>query len=234
MKKILLLLIVTISIVACNKVGKDEFVITGKADGIADGVSVYLQKQDSTGLVQIDTVKVKKGKFEFKGKFVEPGIHYIEVEKIEGKAVLVLESGEIAMAIRKDTISRSKASGTVSNDQLSSYMVESEKINKKMMAFQKVNMTKFQEANAKKDTVTINALMKENSVFEKEFEKLSMDNMDKNPKSFLSLVFLQQFLNSPAADKVKLKKTFDGLDETLKNTKIGKKLKKELGVTASK
>jgi hypothetical protein len=231
MKKILLLLLVTISIVSCNKVGKDEFVITGKADGVADGVAVYLQKQDSTGLVQVDTVKVQKGKFEFKGKFVEPGIHYIEVDKVQGKAVLILESGEIAMAIRKDTISKSKASGTVSNDQLAVYMTESEKINKKMMAFQKANMVKFQEANTKKDTVTINALMKENSVFEKQFEKLSMENMDKNPKSFLSLIFLQQFMSSPVADKVKLKKTFEGLDISLQNTKVGKKLKKELGVT---
>lgn len=228
MKKILLLLLITISIVACKKVGKDEFVIEGKADGIANGVAVYLQKQDSTGLVQVDTVKVKDGKFKFEGKFKEPGIHFIELDKMPGKAVLVLESGEITVKIRKDTVAKSVVGGTYSNEQLTDYTKESQKIQTKMMAFQKANMAKYQEAQAKKDTVTINALMKENSTFQKEFEKISMDHMEKKPKSYLSLLFLEQFMSQPSADQAKLKKIYENLDASLKATKAAKKIKKSL------
>lgn len=226
MKKYLLLLLATASIIACNKVGKDEFIIEGDATGIANGVSVYLQKQDSTGLVQVDTVKVENGKFKFEGKVTAPGIHFVAVDKIEGKAVIILENGEIALKIRKDSIGKSTVAGTFSNEQLTIYAKESQKINKRMMAFQNANMAKFNEAQTKKDTVAINALMKENSVYQKEFEKLSMDHMEKNPKSYLSLLFLEQFLNQPTADMVKLKKIFDNLDASLKTTKEAKRIKK--------
>ena len=228
MKKLLLLLLVAFSIVACNKVGKDEFVIVGKADGIANGVSLFLQKQDSTGLVQVDTVKVENGKFKFEGKVTEPSIHFIEIDKIQGRAVLILENGEITMTLRKDTIGKSKSGGTFSNDQLTNYSKDTEKIQKDMMAFQKANMAKYQEAQAKQDTVTINALMKENMVYQKQFEKLSMEHMEKNPKSFLSLIFLEQFLSKPSQDLTKLKKIYDALDPSLKNTKSGKKIKKTI------
>ena len=144
---------------------------------------------------------------------------------------IILESGKITVDVRKDTIGKSKISGTFSNDQLMKYSKESEKINKRMMAFQTANMEKFQAAQTAKDTATVNALMKENSVFQKDFETLSMDHMEKNPKSFLSLYFLQQFLASPTADKAKLKKVYEGLDAELKATKIGKKLAKEFGIT---
>jgi peroxiredoxin len=233
MKKILLLLLVTISFVACKKVGKDEFVIEGKADGIANGVAVYLQKQDSTGLVQVDTVKVKDGKFKFEGKFKEPGIHFIELDKMPGKAVLVLESGEIAVKIRKDTVAKSTVSGTYSNDQLADYSTESQKIQTKMMAFQKANMTKYQEAQAKQDTVTTNALMRQNDTFQKEFERISMEHMEKKPKSYLSLLFLEQFMSQPNANQAKLKKIYENLDPSLKATKAAKKIKKSLDAVNS-
>jgi peroxiredoxin len=228
MKKVLLLLMAAITVVSCNKVGENEFIITGKADGIENGVSVFLQKQDSTGLVQVDTVKVKDGKFKFEGKVTEPGIHLIEVEKIPGKAVLVLENGEITLDVRKDTIGKSKVGGTYSNDQLTNYSKENEKINKRMMAFQNANMAKFSEAQAKQDTVTVNALLKENGKFQKDMEKLAMDHMEKHPKSYLTVIFLQQSLSMPNADMAKLKKIYENLDPKLKATKEGKKIKKSL------
>lgn len=232
-KKIGLLIVVAASVISCNKFGKDEFKISGKAPGIANEVAVYLQKQDSVGtIVQLDTVKVKDGKFSFEGKFQEPGIHFIQIDKIDGKAILIMESGEIAVDIRKDTIGKSKTSGTYSNEQLFTYSKTAEKIQKRMMAFQTANMAKFGEAQAAKDTVAINKLMKENSGYQKEFENLSMNHMEKNPKSYLSLLFLQQYIGSPTADKVKLAKIFKGLDESLRNSKAGKKIKKELGIKA--
>ena len=150
-----------------------------------------------------------------------------------GKAVLVLESGEITVKIRKDTIAKSTVGGTYSNDQLSDYTKESQKIQTRMMAFQKANMAKYQEAQAKSDTVTINALMKENSTYQKEFEKISMDHMEKKPKSYLSLLFLEQFMSQPNADQVKLKKIYESLDPSLKATKAAKKIKKSLDALTS-
>jgi hypothetical protein len=232
MKKIILLLLISISFVACNKVSKNEFIISGKANGVANGTNVFLQFQDTLGqLKAIDTVKVLNGKFEIKNKFdskgkIDRGIALVEVDKIPGKVALILESGQITVDIRKDSVMKSKVGGTVSNDQLALYYKETEKVNKKIMAFQNANMAKFQEAQSKQDTATINGLMKENNKFQKEIEDISMSMLEKGSKSFLSLYFLQQFVNVPTADKAKLKKIYDGLDPDLKQTTIGKKLAK--------
>lgn len=238
MKRIILSLLAVTSIVSCNKVGDNEFIIAGNAEGVKDGVEVYLQKQDSTGkLVQLDTVKVEKGKFKFEGDFVEPGLHFIEVKETQGKVVLVLENGEITVDVKKDSINKSKVGGTYSNDQLAIYSKEYEKIQKKMMEFQQANMEKWQQAQATQDTVTRNALMKENKVYQDQFLKLTNDHVEKHPKSYLSLLFIGQLINQPNGDIAKITKDFNSLDEKLKATKEGKKLKKtldELGAAGKK
>ncbi len=222
MKKIFLLLLVTASLVSCKK---DEFAISGKATGVTDGTSIFLQKQDSTGIVQVDTAKVKGGKFEFKGKIKEVGIHMIEIDKIPtGKALFILENGDINVDLRKDTVGKSKISGTISNDRLVEYMKESEKIQKKMMAFQNANMAKFQEAQQKQDTVVINSLMKQSQAFQNDFQKISEKEINGNPKSFLSLFLLQQFAYMPNKDDAKNKKMFASLGDELKKSKMGKKV----------
>jgi len=233
MKQIFLSLLAVATLVSCNKVGENEFIIEGNAEGVKDGVAVYLQKQDSTGLVHVDTVKVEKGKFKFEGNVTEPGLHFVQVDATQGKIVFVLEDGEINLKVDKDSINKSVVGGTYSNDQLATYSKEYEKIQKKMMAFQKANMEKWQQAQMTQDTVTRNALIKENKVFQDEFMKLTVDHIEKHPKSYLSLLFIGQLINQPDRDLAKLNTYFDALDAELKATKEGKKLKKTLTEAAN-
>lgn len=232
MKQIFLSLLAVAALVSCNKVGKNEFIIEGNAEGVKDGVAVYLQKQDSTGLVQIDTVKVEKGKFKFEGNVTEPSLHFVQVDATQGKIVFVLENGEINLKVDKDSINKSVVGGTHSNDKLATYSKDYEKIQKKMMAFQKANMEKWQQAQMTQDTVTRNALIKENKTYQDQFLKLTVDHVENNPKSYLSLMFIGQLLNYPDHDTAKLTKNFEALDAELKATKEGKKLKKALAEAA--
>jgi hypothetical protein len=237
MKK-LLIFATTIVLVSCSQIKKNEFVIAGTTPKeIADGTAVYLQKQDSLGqFVALDTAKVKGSKFEFKNKFddkkIEQGIAVLAVDKIEGKVQIILESGKIIVEIRKDSITKSKVGGTASNKQLSAYTNESSKIYKQMMVFQNANLPKLEAAKAANDTITINALMKENNVFMKSVETLGEKSLEKNPSTLLSLYLLQNATQNPAADRTKLKKSFQALATDVKTTKIGKKLGKDLGVTS--
>ena len=78
MKKILLVLTALTVLISCNKAGENEYIVTGTIKGIADGKSVTLEVQDETGqLKPIDTVKIEKGKFTFKGNAKEPDMHLI-------------------------------------------------------------------------------------------------------------------------------------------------------------
>lgn len=228
MKQIVLSLLAVATLVSCNKVGKNEFIIEGNAEGVKDGVAVYLEKQDSTGLVKVDTAKVEKGKFKFEGNVTDPSLHFIQVDATQGKVVFVLENGEINLKVNKDSINKSVVGGTYSNDQLAVYSKEYEKIQKKMVTFQQANMEKWQAAQASQDTVTRNALIKENKAFQDEFMKLTLDHIEKHPKSYLSLLFVGQLVNQPDRDIAKLNKYYESLDAGLKETKEGKKLKKTL------
>ena len=80
MKKsvLLFLSIITITIFSCSKVRKGEFLISGNAKGIADGKMVVLKKQNEFGLVvNVDSAKVKDGKFEMKGDYILSGGDYL-------------------------------------------------------------------------------------------------------------------------------------------------------------
>ena len=69
MKKIVFLFLLSLTILSCSKVAKGEYLISGKAKGIADGKMVVLKKQNEFGLViSVDSAKVKDGKFQLKGK----------------------------------------------------------------------------------------------------------------------------------------------------------------------
>ena len=229
MKKVFLLLLASISVVSCSKVGDNEFIITGNVDGLKDGTSVYLQKQDSTGLVQIDTVKVEKNKFTFTGPVKETDLYLVQIENTEGKVPLILESGEIVIKAKKDSIGLAEVSGTYNNDELSSYRTDQSKLQKKMMKFQQDNMMKINEARQKNDTVFINGLKKEYGKLQEEGEKSAEAYVSSHPKSYISILILQSMFNSMTPDIPKLTKLYNGLDASLKDSKVGIKTKKALG-----
>jgi peroxiredoxin len=229
MKKILLVLSAVAVLVSCNKAGKNEYIITGTIKGIADGKTVTLEVQDSTGqLKPAGKVKIEKGKFTFKGNAKEPEMYLVQVETVQGKVPFILENGDIEMTINKDSVNISKVVGTYNNDELSSYKEKGIAIQKKMMKFQQDNMAKMTEAQQKKDTVVMNSLRKEYSKFQDEFTKQSNDYVSTHPKAFISALIIEGMFGQMAPDAVKIKKYYDALDQSIKDTKHGKSIKTKL------
>ncbi len=50
MKKLILLLSAAVVLISCNKVGKDEYLITGTAKGIENGKTIILETPDPNGM----------------------------------------------------------------------------------------------------------------------------------------------------------------------------------------
>lgn len=229
MKKLILVLLAVVAIVSCNKVENNQFVIEGNGNGLRDGLNVYLQQQDSTGaIIQMDTVQIQKGKFKFEGKLVEPALSFIEIDSSNTKIPFILEEGKITVAVNKDTIYKSIVGGTYSNDELVKYAKSAEKIQAKIKKFQETNMSRIQTAQMTGDTVTMNALTKEYQVFQNEFKDVSLKHVEEHPKSYISLLFIKQFLNDPSFDVARATKLYENLDPILKNTKEGKNISKTL------
>jgi hypothetical protein len=233
MKKIILLLSAAVVLISCNKVGKDEYLISGTATGIDNGKTIILETQDATGMMlPKDTVKVENGKFVMKGTITEPAFYTIQLEGAQAKIPFILENGEVTIAINKDSIQKSKVSGTYNNDEYVSFNEEITKVQKKLMDFQTKNMEAMNAAQQSKDTVVINNLMQEFSKIQEEVGVASKAKYvayaESHPKSFITALIIQGMLNDPTADIAKSEKLYNGLDESLKKTKPGIAIKTKL------
>ena len=233
MKKIILLLTAAVVFISCSKVGKDEFLITGTAKGIENGKTIVLETQDATGMMLAkDTVKVENGKFEMKGTITEPAFYTLQLEGAQAKIPFILENAEVKIEINKDSIQKSKVSGTYNNDEYMAFNEEITKVQKKLMDFQTKNMAAMNTAQQAKDTVVINKLMQEFSKIQEEVNTASKDKYltyaETHPKSFISALIIQGMLNDPSTDVAKSEKLYNSLEESLKKTKPGIAIKNKI------
>jgi hypothetical protein len=238
MKKIILLVAVTIALYSCKNLADGEYEITGTVKGMKTGL-VYLEKQSPMGMGSqaIDTVKIVDGKFEIKGKTTEPEIYFLQIEKVEGKVPFILEGGEIEVTVDKDSLFKSKLGGTYSNEEFSKFNEESAKLQKKIqkpaMDFQMKNMPLMQEAQQKNDTATMNRIRKEYDAIQKPISDFTFEYPKSHPKSFISVLITQMMLNNPKYSK-DVEGIFNSLDESLKKTKPGKAVKESIDATKKK
>lgn len=233
MKKIILLLSAALVFISCSKVGKDEYLITGTAKGIDNGKTIILETQDVTGMMLAkDTVKVENGKFEMKGNITEPAFYTLQLEGAQAKIPFILENAEVVVEINKDSIQKSKVSGTYNNDEYMTFNEEITKVQKPLMDFQTKNMAAMQAAQQKNDQTVINQLMGEFAKIQEDVTAKSKAKYnsyaESHPKSFISALIVQGMLNDPSMDVAKAEKMYNGLDESLKKTKPGLAIKTKL------
>ncbi|TPG38411.1 DUF4369 domain-containing protein [Flavobacterium pectinovorum] len=235
MKKILFLLTASVAIMSCSKVKDGEYLITGTAKGIENGKTIILQGQDPTTkmTVALDTVKVENGKFEIKGKVTEPAFHALIVQGSNAPLPFILETGEITVAIDKDSIHKSKISGTYNNDEYVKFNEDLTKTQKSLVDFQKKNTQKMQAAQQAQDTATINGLMKQYMELQTEVQANSKKKYvayaETHPKSYISALIIQSMIADPSADLKKTETLYNALDESVKNTTPGKEIKTKIG-----
>jgi len=235
MKKIVLLVAFLVVAISCKKLAENEFEIEGTIDGIESGIFVILEKQDEMGnFIPMDTTKMDNGKFSFKGEFKEVGFHYIQVQTVNGKIPFILENGTIQIQAYKDSIQKSKISGTYSNDQYTAHTKITNEINVRMTKFREENTPKWMEAQAANDTVTMNALIKENKKYDNEYMAAAKNHIKNNPKSFLSVVFVDQMLSIPTEDWKEIEKWYNSLSEPLKKSKPGVSAKTKIDELSKK
>jgi peroxiredoxin len=233
MKKILFLVTTAVVLFSCKNLADGEYEITGNIKGIKSGL-VYLEKQDPMGMgvKTIDTVKIIDGKFEIKGKTTEPEICFIQIDKVNGKVPFILEGGEIEMQVDKDSLFKSKLSGTYSNDEFSKFNEETNKLQKKVqkkaMDFQMKNMAKMNEAQKNKDTVAMNSLRKQYELIQKDITDYTFDYPKTHSKSYISVLIVQAMFNNSKFKVKEIETVYNSLDESLKKTKPGKKVKENI------
>ena len=229
MKKIFYIITLATLVFACNKVGKNEYLVSGVADGIENGKKIYIELQDETGAPVIkDTAVIENGKFEFKGKSESIELSFIKIENEKSQLPFILEEGEIKITYATDSLFKSKISGTMNNDKLQFFNNESNKISKKLAKFQEQNSERMRAAKTAQDTATINMIMKEYSSYQTSLNEVSKTFIKDNPKAFLSVLLVENFLMRQYLTIDETKEYFSKLDPSLLKTKSGENIKKTL------
>lgn len=226
MKKLVVLLVMAVTFISCNQLGDNEYVIKGSVEGIENGKMAVLETQDETGmgLKAIDSAVITDGKFEFKGTTTEPELRFIQLPEVQGKAVFILENGEINLKIYKDSVNKSEVGGTFNNDEFAKYNKGQSAIQKKITDFRNVNMQKMQEAMGANDTTTVNTIQADFVKLQDELNAYNVKFAEDNPKAFISVLMLENMFYQPNVDIEKIKKVYTGLDKTIQDTKPGKKI----------
>ncbi len=226
MKKITLFVATATLLFSCNNLKDNEFLIAGTAEGVENGKKVFIETQTETGFIAKDTAVIENGKFELKGITEEIDLGFVRIEDENINLPLILEEGKITVTIKTDSIQNSVIGGTDNNEKFQSFNEESKVIARKKGKFEKANIERITAAKKANDTITVNQIMKEYSVFQEDLNKVSMNFIKKNPDAYLSVLLLENFLMRQHLPMEEIKGYFNKLDKSLLKTKSAKNIKK--------
>lgn len=230
MRKILITLIAATFLVSCKK---EDYTISGNIKGYKEGDYVYLEIQDGDKPKAIDSIKLKGGKFEFKGKADSLDIAFIKIPALSCMFPFVLENGEIKVEINQDSILTPKISGTASNDDLQKFNKDIIKLNKAITDYAMKNQQIYVDATNKKDMATIQKLTSEIKVLETKMMDYPKNYIKEN-KNFISLVVLENAVTRGGMPVKEAKSNFDKYSDELKNSRSGVRINKIINPKAEK
>ncbi len=228
MKKIALIITSAVTILSCNNLKDNEFVISGTANGIENGKKVFLEVQTETGSTAKDTAVVTDGKFELRGISEELDLGFVRFDNEQINMPVILEEGNITLTIVKDSLHKSTLGGTPNNEKFQKFNTESRVISEKVVKFEKENGPIMKQAQMAQDTATVNRLIKEYQNFQNEMNDYSKKFIKENSDAYLSVLLLENFLMRQYLTADEVKTYFEGLDKSLQETKSGKKIKTAL------
>ncbi len=147
MRKFALLLLIGAILASCAG-KKDSYTISGKIIGIDSGL-VYLQKFNVSDWVKIDSAKLEKGLFTFKGKTEMPEMWFVTVKDKQVFLPVFVENSNISVEVYADSIDKANITGSLTHDLYKKYQKQSDSLNKLMEAVYK----RYKEAKDQNDTI---------------------------------------------------------------------------------
>ena len=228
MKQFLRLVLISIIAISCkNDIDRTDYVIDGKAEGVYNGIRVYLNTIDERGRpVYLDTAIVINETFKMTGKLNQPGLHYITVNGTSGRYEVMLENADMKLNINKDIISYSELKGSTSHDIFNEYNTNSIK-NKELLkeAIEALDKSVFLN-----DTVYIEKDKEALKIVEKKYNDYPYEFLKENKDSYASLPILINLLRSRNANFERLFEAFETINTNLKETSEGIKIKNRIDV----
>lgn len=225
MRKIFLAGLVVL-LAACE--GENEgYRISGTVQNAADGQKVIVSElnESNTQAIHIDTATVKDGRFELDLPEKEkPTISFLTIEGTRGNVVYIADNTPIEFRVYPDSIYSSGISGGKDNEVLSAYLKNVRKVSNEMGD----HRSAMREAMINRDSASLINLQ---AVQEKAFEEdrqTKVELIESNPNSIVSVMILQDMLNSTAYSSSELRELYENLNPEIKQSPLAKMVKNSL------
>jgi|TARA_B110000483_G_scaffold33044_2_gene40185 thiol-disulfide isomerase/thioredoxin len=192
---------------------------------ISDGNSILHIIADSNNQPKVlDTLFVESGTFNLEVEITEPSIHFLQIEGDKASFPFVAEKGFVNVEIYKDSISVSKATGTISNDDFMRYK------NETRVYINSLNDigNDLQQAMILKDSLIAQDLQEQYQEIRDQIKEYEIEFIKTASDSFISILILERFVSNKAISISEAKEIFDGFSERIKISVPGKALEIQL------
>lgn len=229
MKQLLFILLLQIPVLLF---AQDRFILEGKVSSSTDGKKIYLVHLTETE-EKIDSTFINKGKFHFSIALKEPAIGVLILDH-QGKG---LNDPQSQKDLFRLFIEPGKASLTAT-DSISKSIVKGLKVFEEQAVINQIIASS--DENLNRLNIEFSALSpaernNQGAKFQERFFKLVAEResaikafVNKHPKSFVSLYYLNNQLAHEEMNIPEIQAIYDRFPENLQNTVIGKMLKQKL------
>lgn len=196
------------------------YTLSGTVDDYTEGQKLYLAElnQNNNQTTIIDTLEVSDGRFEatYPAK-KQPTVSFLTLDGVRGNVLFIAEK-DIAVHVDMyaDSLYTSTVTGGDHNELLYDYLGEVLQTNRKFQDLRQEMM----QAYSDEDTVKLEELeMRQQELIDQDKEtKVAL--VENNPHSIVSILVLQDMINSKAFNSIDLQRYFDGLSEEVKGTHL--------------
>jgi len=171
-----MLVVVAIAFTGCKK--ESKYIINGKVAGIEKG-KAFLEVFEAGKWVITDSAEIKAEKFMFTGKMQLPEMKYLVIDGIPDNFPFFIDNSEISLTVNKDSIDKTKITGSVSQLLYEDYLKQVAPIDaKENVAYESYKKAK--EAGNLADIKKYDSIA---TAYDKEKGQVMKDIVIKNPKS---------------------------------------------------
>lgn len=203
------------------------YMISGTVENAEDGQKIFVSElnESNTQTLPLDTAVVKDGKFELDLPEKErPAISFLTLEGARGNVLYIADNTPMDFHIYPDSLYASTVTGGKDNEVLYDYLGKIRKSNKKM------NDTRMamREAFTSQDSVRLTSLQETQEQIAEE-DRLNKEEVVKNnPNSIVSVMVLQDMVNTRRYTAKELRELFDSLSTEVKESSLAQTLDQNL------
>ena len=226
MRKIFILGLLGLA-VSCADDEEQNYKISGTVENAAEGQQIYVSElnETNTQAITIDTIPVENGKFEVDLPEKEtPTISFLTMEGVRGNVLYIADNTPINFKIYRDSLHASTVTGGEDNEILYSYLGKIRKTNEKMSKSRNEART----ALMSNDTSSLKTLKQDQQKIADEDMANKKSVVQENPNSLVSVMVLQDMVNTGAFTGKELKELYESLSPAVKATSLAQLLEQNL------